>query len=247
MSFRPTSKKALKAYSGSRGVRAAEQRDLLNKVARSISSQGTRPARLSAVSQQALRVGGWASPSRMGELKFRDTNYLVSLPPNATTFTAGPLLNAMAPGSTASQRIGRKIVLKSFLMRYRGIVATTSVGGSPVRMLVVYDKQANATAPTILDVLERDDFTSPNNLSNRDRFVTLCDHMSDPVSQNGNQGVQGVVYKPLNLETMFNDGTAGTIGDITSGSVYIFIAQTSGISVTGPQFEWDFRIRYSDM
>jgi len=246
MSFRPTSKKALKAYSGSRGVRAAEQRDLLNKVARSISAQGTRPARLSAVSQQALRVGGWASPSRMGELKFVDTNYSVGTG-TATTFTAGPLLNGMIPGSTASQRIGRKIVLKSILMRYRANVQTTSVGGSPIRMLIVYDKQANATAPTILDILERDDFTSPNNLSNRDRFVTLCDHMSDSVSQNGNQGIQGVVYKPLNLETMFNDGSAGTIGDITSGSVYFFLAQTGGISVTGATCEWDFRIRYSDM
>jgi len=247
MSFRPSAKKALsKATSSSRG-RAEDQRQLLNKVARAVSERGLRPTRLSAVSQQALRVGGWASPSRMGELKFKDTNYAVGPAVGVTTFGGVLLLNGLVPGSTATTRIGRKIIIKSLLMRYRGKVDPTTIGGSPTRMLIVYDKQANATPPTILDVLERDDFTSPNNLSNRDRFVTLCDHMAAPVSQNGNQSIADVVYKPLNLETMFNDGVAGTIGDITTGSIYFFYAQTAGITVTPSQFEWDFRIRYSDM
>jgi len=246
MSFRPSAKKALKAYGGSRAGRAADQREMLNKVARAVSQQGLRPPRLSAVSQQALRVGGWASPSRMGELKFTDVNTVATVP-TSPNFAGGILLNGLVPGSLATQRIGRKIVLKSLLMRYRGNIATTSVGGGVVRMMIIYDKQANATAPTILDILERDDFTSPNNLSNRDRFVTLCDHMSPAVSQNGDQSIASVVYKPLNLETMFNDGVAGTVGDITSGSIYFFYAQTSGITVTGPNFEWDFRVRYADM
>jgi len=247
MSFRPSAKKALKAYGGSRAGAAADQRALLNKVARAVSSQGLRPTRLSAVSQQALRVGGWASPSRMGELKFKDVALLSSLTVGVDTFSAPVLLNGLVPGSTATTRIGRKVILKSLLFRYRINTIATTVGGSPVRFLIVYDKQANATAPTILDVLEADDFTSPNNLSNRDRFVTLCDHMAAPVSQNGNQSIADVVYKPLNLETMFNDGVAGTIGDITTGSIYFFYAQTAGITVTPSQFEWDFRIRFSDM
>jgi len=246
MSFRPSSKKALKSYSGSRAGRAADQRDMLNKVARAVSAQGLRPQRLSAVSQQALRVGGWASPSRMGELKFHDTDTVATVA-LAVTWNGAILLNGLVPGSLATQRIGRKVVLKSLLMRYRGLIAPTSVGGSPIRMLIVYDKQANATAPTILDILEQDQFTSPNNLSNRDRFVTLCDHISQPLSQNGNQGIADVIYKPLNLETMFNDGVTGTIGDITSGSIYFFYCQTNGISVAGPVFEWDFRVRFSDM
>jgi len=247
MSFRPSSKKALKAYGGSRSGRAADQREMLNKVARAVSQQGLRPPRLSAVSQQALRVGGWASPSRMGELKFKDNDLTQSTPIGVVTFSNGLLLNGLIPGSTATTRIGRKVILKSLLMRYSLRIATTSVGGSPVRMLIVYDKQANATAPTILDILEQDQFTSPNNLSNRDRFVTLCDHISDPVSQNGDQAVSGVVYKPLNLETMFNDGVAGTIGDITTGAVWFFFAQTAGIAVTGAAGQWDFRVRYADM
>lgn len=246
MSFRPTSKKALKAYGGSRAGAAADQRAMLNKVARAVSSQGLRPQRLSAVSQQALRVGGWASPSRMGELKFKDTDYQVTLP-LAATFAGAVLLNGLVPGSTATTRIGRKVIMKSLLIRYRYLTQATTVGGSPIRLMIVYDKQANATAPTILDVLEQDQFTSPNNLSNRDRFVTLCDNLSVPLSQNGNQGLGEVIYKPLNLETMFNDGVAGTIGDITSGSVYLFAAQNGGISVAGPITEWDVRIRYSDM
>jgi len=247
MSFRPSAKKALKAYGGSRAGAAADQRALLNKVARAVSSQGLRPTRLSAVSQQALRVGGWASPSRMGELKFKDVSLLSSLTVAVDTFSAPVLLNGLVPGSTATTRIGRKVILKSLLFRYRINTIATTVGGSPVRFLIVYDKQANATAPTILDVLEADDFTSPNNLSNRDRFVTLCDHMTKPISATGDQGIADIVYKPLNLETMFNDGVAGTIGDITTGSVYLFFAQCSGLTTGAPVIEYKTRVRFSDV
>ena len=59
--------------------------------------------------------------------------------------------------------------------------------------------------------------------------------------------VGGVIYKKLNLETMFNSGSAGTIGDITSGSVYLFVAQTGGILVANPIFNWRARVRFTDV
>ena len=85
-----------------------------------------------------------------------------------------------------------------------------------------------ATAPVITDILLANDFTSPNNLSNRDRFVTLSDYVTEQLSTASNLSDTGVIRKGLNLETMFNAGSAGTIGDITSGSVYEVI-------VTGKQ------------
>ena len=53
--------------------------------------------------------------------------------------------------------------------------------------------------------------------------------------------------KTLNLETMFNAGSAGTIADITSGSVYMFIAQSGGITTTAPTLSYRSRIRYTDV
>ena len=115
-----------------------------------------------------------------------------------------------------------------------------------MRIIVVYDKQANATAPAITDVLVADSFIGQNNLNNRDRFVILCDQISAPIGAQSDSSVGGVIYKKINLETMFNAGSAGTIGDITSGSVYLFVAQTAGIGIANPSFNWRARIRFQD-
>lgn len=137
--------------------------------------------------------------------------------------------------------------MKSIFLRYSFALAPTSVGGSPIRVLVVYDKQANAATPGITDILRADTFTATNNLSNRDRFVTIFDHVSTPVSVQGEFQVCDTLYKKINLETMFNAGTAGTVGDITTGSVHIFVAQAGGITVAAPDFVSNCRIRYSDV
>ena len=196
---------------------------------------------------QAIRTGGWANPSLGGELKYIDTNANTALTFASSAFSTGVLLNGVAQGSDATARIGRKMVMKSLLLRWTWNLASTSTGGSPVRVMVVYDKQANATAPAITDVLVVDSFIGQNNLNNRDRFVVLCDYLSEPIGSNGDTSVGGVIYKRLNLETMFNSGSAGTIGDITSGSVYLFVAQTGGIGVVNPTFNWRARVRFTDV
>lgn len=202
---------------------------------------------VSGTTAQAMRTGGWANPTRGGELKFVDTNPTTTPAIGVVTWTAGTLLNGLANGSDASTRVGRKITMKSLLMKYFWKCDPASTGGSPLRILIVYDKQANAAAPAITDILLLDNFNSPNNLSNRDRFVTLVDHYTEPIGIAGNFGVGGSVYKKLNMETMFNAGSAGTIGDITSGSVYLFVAQNGGILTVAGDFDSRVRIRYTDV
>jgi len=248
MSFRPSAKKALKAYGGSRAGRAADQRDMLNKVARAVSAQGLRPPRLSAVSQQALRVGGWASPSRMGELKFKDTDTIATIP-LSMAFAGGILLNGLIPGSTATTRIGRKVILKSLLMRYRGITATTSVGGCPVRMLMVYDKQANGVAPVLGDVLRANaTYTSQSNLNNRNRFVILFDRTVQ-LNASGESGSSRVINVRVNLRNKlvtFNGGTAGTVADISTGSIYIFSVGSVAPGATAGSTDGTARVRFTE-
>lgn len=205
---------------------------------------------LSGTSRQAVRVGGWANPTRGGELKFTDVTNTLTLGVAAATWTTpGPnfLLNGLVPDSTATGRIGRKINMKSLYLRMTYSLAGTSTFGGPARVIVVYDKQANAQAPAVTDILLADSMLSPNNLSNRDRFVVLLDQMFDPISTAGNQVVSMEVYKKINLETMFNAGNAGTIGDITSGSVYILAAQAGFIGTAAPSINFRSRIRYTDV
>jgi len=203
----------------------------------------------SSTARQSLRTGGWANPTQGGERKFTDVSGTLAPAFGSSAFTTpGPtfLLNGLVPDSTATGRIGRKVVMKSLYFRYSAQLAPTSTQGSPIRIIIVYDKQANTQAPGVTDILLADSFTSPNNLSNRDRFVILADEVTEPVSTGGTYAVAGVIYKKLNLETMFNAGTAGTIGDITSGSVYVLAAQTSNVLVAAPTVIFRSRIRYTD-
>lgn len=214
---------------------------LLNKVARAVRPQ------VSSLTARSIAVGGYAGPpSRSGEKKFVDNIITLALP-LAFTWSAGQLLNGLALGTSASTRIGRKVIMKSLLLRYRWQLAATSVGGSPCRILIVYDKQANVAAPVITDILLSDTFTSPNNLSNRDRFVTLSDHMTEPIAVQDTYAQASSIWKTLNLETLFNAGTAGNVTDITTGSVYLFACQTSTITVAAPALVYQSRIRYTDV
>lgn len=237
----PQSKRMQSAYNA--GAKAQQKKAPM----RSKVNTTVRNIKMNSTNQQALRVGGWANPSVGGEVKFTDVSVALATPIALATWTAPQLLNGLANGSDASTRIGRKVTLKSVLVRASVALAPTSVGGSPIRILVVYDKQANATAPAVTDILLADAFTSQNNLSNRDRFVTIFDQVTTPVSVQNNFSNEHTMFKRINMETMFNAGSAGTVGDITSGSVYLLFCQNSGISVAAPTMIYRTRVRYTDV
>lgn len=213
-----------------------------------------RPITKNPIAQQTIRVGGWASPSLGGELKFKDTNLSYVFPSGSTVFSAATLLNGIAPGSDATSRIGRKVTIKSLLLRWTtGFTAAANApdadGGFNTRILVVYDKQPNANTAAITDVLKEDFFSSVTNLDNRDRFVILMDKITPPASMGGDLQTSGKKFIRLNNEEVFNAGTAGTIGDITTGSILLFVAQSGGGTYsTGNAmgFNGRARIRYQD-
>lgn len=213
---------------------------------RSSHSSRLRKLRFASTRAQAIRTGGWASPASTPELKFKDSSITNFISFGATAFETGVLLNGLIPDSTASGRIGRKVCLKSLLVRWSINMGTTSTGGTPVRILVVYDKQANATAPAITDILLADHFLSQNNLSNRDRFVTIFDQITAPIATGDCFSQADTLYKAFDLETMFNAGTAGSIADITSGSIYLFTAGTGALLTANGGFNARVRCRYTD-
>lgn len=212
--------------------------------------KSTVPRGVSGTTAQAMRTGGWSNPSKMGELKFVDVGTRAdTLTASVTTFTtpgAVFLLNGIVPGSGADQRIGRVVTGKSIYVRGVFSMGATSTSGSPLRILIVYDKQANATAFNTTDLLKQDDFRSGNNLSNRDRFTVIADMITPYIGSGDKVQTNFEIYKKLNLETQFNAGTAGSIGDITSGSIYIMFAHF-GIATAGPVVNWWSRYRYRDV
>lgn len=152
------------------------------------------------------------------------------------------LLNGCEQGSDYTDRIGRKIFMKSLFIR--GMVSTQpslNAGSSPsaansqtARMVVFIDSQPNGAAPSVTDLLNTASPFSQLNLNNRDRFRILADETfcfgplvtsttaTQAIAYADNQASLVERYLRLRHETIFNAGNAGTIGDINSGALYMF-------------------------
>ncbi len=201
------------------------------------------------------RVGRFATAR---ELKFLDTTKAF------TAFTlAGTLfddsLNHIAQGATESERVGRKVVLRS--LQFRGTVqggqaTSTDETDNEYRIIVYCDKQANGAAATVTDILETAALHSFYNLANVGRFRILYDHTKNLPYPDGIQTAAGTFkliaqdYKwevnlrmaiPLEFDNTFADGRIGTIRSNNIGII--------GLSLTDsapPLLAYTARIRYSD-
>lgn len=189
----------------------------------------------------------FAAKSKLGpELKNIDETNTVALTAGSLQFSAAQDLNIISQGATAETRIGRKIVMTSLEIRWTWSLAIGAVGGSPLRILVVYDKQANAAAPAITDILATNSFLGLMNLANSERFVILVSQILEPISTGNNISVGGTIYRSMRLETVFNDTNGGTIGDIQTGSVTMWFAQDGQVTTANPTVGYNTRVRFED-
>lgn len=175
--------------------------------------------------------------------------------PSGSTVGVLTLLNGLQVGGGANQRIGTRIDMKSIAVRglyQSGTGAGDTLG--PVRIKIVYDKEARGAAPVATDILTNDFIYSHNNLDNGGRFITVLDKTYYPAlpGQSGALGRGGYLaineYVKLNLPVKYNTSTAGTVGDIVSGSLYM-LTYSSGMttSTAGGNDEIITRVRYTDV
>jgi len=190
------------------------------------------------------------------ELKVADltvANYVADTT-GAVTLLAVPVL-----GSDMTNRIGRKIKLKSVYIR--GLLQRESTAVDTVhdaclcRLMLVYDKQPNGAAPAITDILVTASSISQLNLNNRDRFQILKDkqwvvgpYWTNTVATQSFGIADRVcypvkIYQKLDLEMIFNSTNGGTIADVNSGAFYLV---TIGHRADGGSFSLATRVRYLD-
>lgn len=195
----------------------------------------SRPAGLLSISK--------FQPHTKQERKWVDNTPGVS----ATTVTTGTLtlLNAMTQGTTQNTRIGNRVYMRSVHLRINQSFTGPTSPSSPLRLLVVYDKESNGAAPTATDILTGDTISSPLNLNRPGRFLVLMDEYI-PV-QNGNAAAYFCNrYVKLGLPVLFNAGNAGTIADISSGAIYSYISH-GGQSFTATTNSNNYcRLRFED-
>jgi len=211
---------------------------------------GPRPNYMTGVQQP--KVG-----SQRGELKAFDITGTSSAFTNTGTFTA---FNTPVVGSELYQRIGRKIYMKSLVVR-GNIDGTAANVNDQIRIMIIYDRQSNAGIPNQLAILQDSNAAggttsvySSINLTNRSRFLILKDFFLNIPSATTFPGGIGVDqtkdftvewYIPLKgLETEFNGTNGGTIADITTGSLFMvtFDQQNTGTYT----FNYGTRLRYYD-
>lgn len=203
----------------------------------------SRSAAARAAAVAAVRGVVRAYPAAPGEFKSVDTTVNIS----ADTTGGVQLLNGLARGDDIGSRVGREVVLKSIELRATGRVTDTTGTDQTQRILVVYDRQANAAAPAIADVLAAANVLYPRNLENRRRFKILFDR-SYTLNASGEAGSQKHMkwYRRLDHPVVFNSGNAGTVADITSGSLYAMVLGNNAPGVTAGTVSGRVRVRFLD-
>jgi len=198
--------------------------------------------------------GGFDRTKKEEEKKVLDIAAADTNVSNAGTFV---LLNGIAEGDDFNNRQGRLINIKSLHCRWYSGPPTNQAsenktGGDVLRIIWFIDKQPNGAAPTTAELLAAAEPTSPLNLNYRHRFNILCDEFIpiDPfttdagslLATGGPNTKAGEFYRKLNFQSVYN-GTAGTIGAISTNSLYMFYILDNSDSCA---FKYYNRIRFDD-
>ncbi len=183
------------------------------------------------------------------EMKFFDTS-LVAVP-NTVSLLAS--LNPIPRGTSLSERIGRKIYIRSLEIFYTFVLQTTptiSEMSNEVRVLVLVDKQTNGSSPAILDVLETASVRSFHNLDHSSRFVYVWDKRfaMTTIAGGGTHSFEsndcGRVNKRFrkSIVVEFEEPGTGILSTITTHNLLCFVVTDR----TNTQVDLKFRIRYTD-
>lgn len=204
-------------------------------------------ARVTILNSRRNTFGAPAFRGRGPELKTIDVTAFAAF----ATAGAVALLNGVATGSDYNTRVGRKIRMKSLLFKFSPYINAAVPNGDVIRVMIVYDNQSNAAAPTVANILQQAQWDSPINLDNRDRFKVIVDKFLPIDAFNYAAGAITTgsftpatinEYRKLNMDSQFS-GTGATIASINTGSVYLLTISQNG---SGVGYYYNSRIRFLD-
>lgn len=199
----------------------------------------------------------------------RESKFFDIAPANYAFNTTGSVacICTPVPGTDYTNRIGRKIVIKSVYIRGQAVLEAALNNPGALndkaqlgRVILLWDMQPNGALPAVTDVLLTADSRSHLNPNNRDRFKVIWDKQwafgSMYVDTTATQAVSfasGLInapvkyFKKLRQEVIFNAGSAGTVADINSGALILL---TIGTQAAGTNTDADLgvgiRVRFDD-
>jgi hypothetical protein len=177
---------------------------------------------------------------------------------SGTAYTAF-LLNSINQGTGANNRTGREVLLDSLRLSMLLYNASTQTGDL-ARVVVVQDKECRGSAAGTADVLQASTFGTAQLLSSHNfdnvptRFKVLFDktyRLVPTVSTSATNAawnepfIHDVCHIPLRGKTHFYNTSGNGIGDIDSGSIYLFVFGYA--SAAESVFSLDSRLIYRDI
>lgn len=202
------------------------------------------------------KAGNYGRYSGVGgsEKKYFDTTKTSTLSSSTGTIF-NPSLNLIPQGVTESERVGRKVVVKS--LHLKGTVtlpSTTSAtdASDSIRIIIYQDKQCNGAAAGVTDILESGAFVSFRNLTESGRFNILMDECWD-LKSGGGAGADAAtdIYGGETKFWNFNkqmmvpieySATTGAITEIRSNNYGILVISANGKANAA----YISRVRYTD-
>lgn len=162
------------------------------------------------------------------------------------------LLNTVPQGAGQSQRVGKRIALKSLQCRGNWANGSTAVLND-CALLIVYDKRPTGVLPAITDILVTANARAFNNDTNSGRFRILkridTTLLGIPSTTGPDRSVKGGdFYLDLSgLPQVFKAAGTGAIGDIEQGAMYLVTVGTSAAGTGAASGVLGFRLRYVDV
>lgn len=252
MAARYTPKEYSKTGFGQRNVQTAayykKQREAAQAMQRRFPVAAAAAAAAAAVARPQINRA--VRGLQLGQGEFKSVDVTASLDSNTATSVA--LLNGIARGDEINERNGREVIMKSVQLNLQ-IFATAVTGvGSVCRVLLVYDRQTNAAALTAALVLQAATTLAGRSLENRRRFKIMMDRTYAVPSRiaatvSGPEFIVDKFYRRLRHPITFNAGDAGTVADITTGSLYLICIGTEAAGATDGAINLFSRVRYQDL
>ncbi len=189
-----------------------------------------------------------------GERKFHDVD--LALTP-VTALLAINNTGVIVQGNSESERIGRKITLRSINIRGAlklNAATTAASSANEFRIMIVQDTQTNGAIFAATQLLETDTIESFRNLANSSRFKVLktkeISLNAGGAAPSGAALVFGEAHRrfTMNIPCAIpieydNSSTDGAITSVRSNNIYFCIqAETA----TGTTLSGTLRLRYSD-
>lgn len=221
---------------------------------RSKQSRKFGPSKVYGPARQRKYFGDRALVAQAARMKGSDVGFLDTAAATYGMDTTGSitLLNPIVQGAGQSQRVGKKVILKSLQCRGRwnSLAVTTFADGA---YLIVYDRRPTGALPAITAILNTANTNSMNNDDNSGRFKILkrVDFTFEGNSATPNTGkgvLSGDMYLKLRgLPTVYKSVNTGAIADIEEGALYLVTLGDIAAGTSAASGTVGFRVRFMDV